>query len=612
VQTISVLAGRTTSIEATDKEQMGAITISKQGEVLTGWDGENFTYMTRKLPGAAFTVTAGADIYKADGTKVYSEGDVIAENLVTGSDGEVVLNNLRLGTYVVTETKSIEGYTINTEPQTVNITYKDQMVEVQYEATTITNTRQKANVAVEKVDSDTGNPLLEAEFTLYAANDIANYDGEVIVEKDTALETVTTDEEGSAAYTIDLPIQNSYYIAETKAPYGYYRNQDDTYTFDFTYLPETEEEITFSHTFMNDRTTAKIEIHKLDKETQTAVPQGVGKLSGAVYGVYAKENIIHPDGLTGVIFNAGDLVAKITTETDGVGYADGLYLGSYIIKELEPSDGYLIDEEEYEITCEYEDDLVAEVVGSVTSYEQVIKAEFSKVDSAGNKIAGAKLSVLDANGNVVESWTTEVGKSHTIAGIPASGYALREESAPYGYKVASDVIFTIARTPEIQKISMTDEKITGKIIIEKTNEKNKKPIAGVEFEIRDANGALIETLVTDEKGEACSKELAICTYNSDGSYKEDIKYYVVETKAAAGYILDSTKHEIVLRQTAETKDIVTYTLSVTNRPTRLKLPQTGGNYNPWLLGGIGFGIAALGFALATKKKKMEELEHDEL
>ena len=87
----------------------------------------------KKLPGATFKVTAGADIYKADRTKVYNAGDVVAESLTTGTDGQVVLSDLHLGTYVVTEIKSIDGYTINTTPQTVKIEYKDQTVTVQYE-----------------------------------------------------------------------------------------------------------------------------------------------------------------------------------------------------------------------------------------------------------------------------------------------------------------------------------------------------------------------------------------------------------------------------------------------------------------------------------------------
>ena len=140
-------------------DTLGALTIYKEGEVLTGWNGSNFTYEVKKLPGATFKVTAGADIYKADGTKVYSKGDLIAKNLVTGSDGLVVLTDLHLGSYVVTETKSIDGYTINPTPVPVNIEYKDQNVEVQYESATIQNTRQKAEVSVVKKDSDTANPL---------------------------------------------------------------------------------------------------------------------------------------------------------------------------------------------------------------------------------------------------------------------------------------------------------------------------------------------------------------------------------------------------------------------------------------------------------------------
>ena len=267
VHTLTVKAGQTTSFTATDKEQLGALTIYKEGEVLTGWNGSNFTYELRKLPGATFKVTAGADIYKADGTKVYSKGDLIAENLVTGSDGLVVLTDLHLGSYVVTETKSIDGYTINTTPVPVNIEYKDQNVEVQYESATIQNTRQKAEVSVVKKDSDTANPLDGGKYTLYAGNDIKNYSGQVIVTKGTALQTVTTGEDGKAAYSLDLPIANSFYISESQAPYGYVRNSSDVYSFNFNYLSETTAKATFSHEFVNDRTTAKIHIFKVDKET---------------------------------------------------------------------------------------------------------------------------------------------------------------------------------------------------------------------------------------------------------------------------------------------------------------------------------------------------------
>ena len=456
VHTLTVKAGQTTGIGATDKEQLGAITIYKEGEALTGWNGSNFTYEKKKLPGAVFRVTAGADIYKADGTKVYNKGDLIAENLKTGSDGQVVLTDLHLGTYVVTETKSIDGYTINTEPHTVKIEYKDQTVTVQYEAATVLNARQKAEVSVTKKDSETTNPLDGGQYTLYAGNDIRNYAGQVIATKGTALQTVTTGEDGSAAYTVDLPIANSYYISETQAPYAYYRNSSDVYSFTFNYLPETTAKAAFTHTFANDRTTAKIHIYKVDKETGKAVPQGDAKLEGAVYGLYARNDIAHPDGATGIIFHAGDLVATLTTDGDGNAEVKNLYLGNYYVKEITPPEGYLLDEEEHDVVCDYEGDLVAEVSRSATSPEQVIKQPFQLIkvsdngdDTEAPVLSGAgftaylksSLSVLeDGSYDFGSAKPVEIGsKGETTLFTDAKGHIVTQP-IPYGTYVVVETV----------------------------------------------------------------------------------------------------------------------------------------------------------------------------
>lgn len=136
----------------------------------------------------------------------------------------------------------------------------------------------------------------------------------------------------------------------------------------------------------------------------------------------------------------------------------------------------------------------------------------------------------------------------------------------------------------------------------------KKPIAGVEFEIRDKDGKVIETVVTDKDGHAESKELPICIYNENGSFKEDIHYYVVETKAAEGYILDETVHDVVLQYDDNAPECVEYTLSLTNKPTEPKLPQTGDNFNPWIYAGLGLGALALGLFAAFWKKKEDGAE----
>lgn len=149
---------------------------------------------------------------------------------------------------------------------------------------------------------------------------------------------------------------------------------------------------------------------------------------------------------------------------------------------------------------------------------------------------------------------------------------------------------------------MKDEFVNGKIIIEKTDEYTKKGIAGVEFEIRDKDGNVLETLVTDKDGHAESGELPIAVFE-DGKFAENIKYYVVETKAADGYILDETVHEVVLEYGDETPEVVIYTLNITNKPTEPGLPQTGDNFNPWLYGVFGLSALLTGVLVLFDKKK---------
>ena len=228
------------------------------------------------------------------------------------------------------------------------------------------------------------------------------------------------------------------------------------------------------------------------------------------------------------------------------------------------------------------------------------------VDKNGNSIT--KLSVIDADGKLVESWTSEAGKTHMIERLPVGKYTLREESAPYGYKVASDVTFEVKETAEIQKVSMKDEQAVGKIVIEKTDKVTGKPIEGVVFEVRDKDGKVLDTLTTDKNGHAESKELPICTYNEDGTFKEDIHYTVVETKAADGYILDETAHDVTLRYDDNAPDVVVTTLKLINVPTEPKLPQTGDNANPLLYLGIGALalITGVGVGLRGRKKKNKQ------
>ena len=261
---------------------------------------------------------------------------------------------------------------------------------------------------------------------------------------------------------MDLPISNGYYVSETQAPYAYIRNSKDVYSFNFNVLPETQAKASFSHTFVNDRTTAKIHIYKVDKESGKAVAQGDASLEGAVYGLYARNDIVHPDGATGAVFKAGDLVATLTTDKNGEAEVNNLYLGNYYVKEITPSEGYLLDEEEHDVVCDYEGDLVAEVSRSATSAEQVIKQPFQLIkvsdngdDTEAGLLAGAEFTaylksslpvkedgsydfdkatpvVIGENGATTIT-SDEKGHAVSIA-IPYGTYVVVESKTPHNMK----------------------------------------------------------------------------------------------------------------------------------------------------------------------------------
>lgn len=334
--------------------------------------------------------------------------------------------------------------------------------------------------------------------------------------KGTALETVTTGEDGKASYSVDLPISNGYYVSETQAPYAYIRNSKDVYSFNFNVLPETQAKASFSHTFVNDRTTAKIHIYKVDKESGKAVAQGDASLEGAVYGLYARNDIVHPDGATGVVFKAGDLVATLTTDKNGEAEVNNLYLGNYYVKEITPSEGYLLDEEEHDVVCDYEGDLVAEVSRSTTSAEQVIKQPFQLIkvsdngdDTEAGLLADAEFTAylksslpVKADGSydfdkatpvvIGENGATTItsdDKGHAVSiAIPYGTYVVVESKTPHNMKTIKPFEVKISENhpdkPQTWRVFL-DREFTAKLRVIKKDSDTKQTVLvpNAEFKI---------------------------------------------------------------------------------------------------------------------------------
>ena len=517
---INLIIGGTTKKDVTDKEQFADLTVYKEGEVLTGASvtdsGVVFQYTKQRLKGAVYNVYAGADIKAADGRVIFQKGALVKEGLTTGEDGSATLKNLHLGTYVVTETKAPADYVCKGESKTITLSYAGQNVEVAVGNVTFANDRQKASVSVVKQDDTTKNPLSGGIYGLYAAEDIADVSGNVVVRKDTLIEKATTGNDGNAVYQADLPINHSYYVKELQAPENYFRNSEDVFSFRFQYTNDKQASVAFTHTFENERVNATIHLVKKDKETGRDT-QGDAVFEGAVYGVYARENIIHPDGKTGILYKAGSQVATMTVDKKGDASVEDLYLGKYYVKEITPPVGYLIDEGEYDLECSYEGDLVKTVERSTESSEQVMKQPFQVIKAANNgktdadllkgagftaylksslktnpdgsyDFASAKPVVLTADGKT-EMFTDAKGYACSIP-LPYGTYLVKETTTPHNYKPVDDFTVTISENhpdePQIWRILLDDE-FKAKLKIVKKDDETKRPVlvAGTEFKIYD-------------------------------------------------------------------------------------------------------------------------------
>ena len=600
---VKLVVGQTASKNLTDKEQKGALTIYKEGEVLTGAavteNGVTFAYEKRKLKGAVYSVYAGADIKAADGTLIYKKGALVKDNLVTGDDGSVTLKDLYLGTYTVTETKAPDNYVCKGESKTIELVYAGQTVEVQTGSATFLNERQKAAVRVEKQDEETKNPLSGGIYGLYAAEDI-KVDGKTVVPKGTLIEKATTGADGKASYKAELPINYSYSIREIQAPELYLRNSEDTYTFTFKFTNDKEEKVNFSHTFTNKRVNATIDLVKEDSKTGNSA-QGDAVFEGAIYGLYAREDINHPDGRSGVLYKKDEQVATLTTDKEGKASVSNLYLGKYYLKEITPPVGYLLDEEEHDVNCNYEGDQVETVKRNTVSKEDVIKQPFQLIKAADNdktdadllKGAGfsayliSSLTVKDDGSydftNATPTVLTEDGKTEMFTDergyacsipIPYGRYIVRETTTPHNFMPVDDFIVTVTEnssTPQVWRVLLDDE-FKAKLKIVKQDDETKQPVllANTEFKVYDLdakkyveqvttypNTVVHKSYFTDENGYLILPESLKCgnyrieEVSAPDGYTQNTQYVEIKVDKNTAYQMDSVSGDAIITVTYE-------------------------------------------------------------
>ena len=354
--------------------------------------------------------------------------------------------------------------------------------------------------------------------------------------------TITTGE-GGKAVAKDLPL-GRYYVVETKAPEGFVLNPEPVKVA-LTYQDQDTPIVEAEAIVGNDRQKVSISVEKQDAENGRV-------LSGAVFGIYNKKNI-QANGK--VLVKADTLLQEMTSDENGMATCTlDLPFGEYYVKELKAPEGFVSSDEVLEFVAEYQGQETKIVSLQAVKKNEPTTAEFTKSDlTTGVELEGARLKVMDKDGNVIDEWTSEKDKPHVIKRlVVGETYTLHEEFAPYGYLKATDVTFKVKDTAEAQKVEMKDEVPKGLLIINKKGEFLEKitlldnvkgtvehffeyitgNLSEVTFEvyaaedIKAADGVsadhykkdeLVGTITTDEKGIAKMEDLPVGKILCEGS-----------------------------------------------------------------------------------------------
>ena len=422
-------------VEMKDEVPKGLLIINKKGEFLEkitlldnvkGTVEHFFEYITGNLSEVTFEVYAAEDIKAADGVSAdHYKKDELVGTITTDEKGIAKMEDLPVGKYYVKEVKTAHGFVLDGEPRFVDLTYRDQDTPVVTFDEEWQNNRQKIKVTILKKEKETERMLEGVIFGLFTKEDIKGRDGKVLMEAGTLIEQKTTDENGQILFKADLPVDGTYIVKEIYAPDGFVTSNEEK-EFTFEYGKPEEAEVSYEFVFENEPTT--VELTKTDLTTGKELP-----------GAHLK--VIDEDGN----------VIEEWVSTDKAHVIKELTVGkSYTMTETKPADGYVTAES---ITFTVEN--TAEIQKQEMK-DDVTKVLISKQDIAGKELSGAKLTILDEDGKVVESWTS-TEEAHYIEMLPIGKYTLREETAPEGYLVAKDVEFEVKDTAEVQKVVMVDE-----------------------------------------------------------------------------------------------------------------------------------------------------------
>lgn len=419
---------------------------------------------------------------------------VDVSEFTTDETGSVTLPGcLKAGTYHVREIAVQPPYLLAGKDIAFKIDPDDHELEP-ITVIRVANEQAKGEAEITKTCAVDGEALAGAEFNVVAQMDIVSPDGTVHAREGEVIDHVVTDEDGKAnAKGLHLGSGAATYAFVETVPAPGHVLDEAPVPFTLTYQdPHTA--VVSAHAGMtNEPTTAELDKRVLgtDKPLAGAVfelwnvedevtedtdpdraPEEEGNRESEPDADEDGDNEVETDteGELGAETNApilkpGVKPQRIVTDENGRAVVRHLERGTYRLREVEAPNGYLIDGEIRTITVDDAGRIEGSGSITITVEDDFTKVEITKRDITNEaEVPGAKLAVIDAEGNEIESWISGTAP-HRIDALPPGTYTLVEHMTPHTYDQASSVEFTVLATGEIQTVTMYDEpiEITGEI-----------------------------------------------------------------------------------------------------------------------------------------------------
>ena len=416
----------------------------------------------------------------------------------TDENGHGLSGLLAFGEYEVRETITPNDRIETVEPFYININ-KDSNGSIKEFVEN--DLPFEAYVKLIKEDKTTGKKvtLSNATFKLYRLNDKNQWEKVYCKNGIFKVDSWKTGKDG-VAYTEDKLIAGKYKADEIKIPDGFLK-LDSSVEFEINRSNKTLEfdkdyDAYISVTLKNEQPTGTLKLDKtiaIRNDVDTSLVD-TSDLSKIKFSLTAKENTIDKaDGST--IYQKGKEVGTYNLSKDGKLEISKLPMGKYEIQEIETLPGLVLDNTKYEVNFKKTDDIT-----KVYTIDKKIKndatcVEISKTDITGDKeLKGAKLSVIDENNKVIDTWTS-TDKTHKIEGLLVEKtYTLREEIAPDGFVRATDINFTIENNNKIQKVKMID-----KVVEMSKTDIGDKEVEGAKIQVLDKNNKVVDEWTSNKE-----------------------------------------------------------------------------------------------------------------